>query len=130
VVTLAAVLVAAAALPPYAATPAVAVQFSPVADAAGNLTCTATHSEVTVDGTVKVPRGAKCTLVDLTVMKDVSVAPTGALVAEDSTVKGNLEADDAKSLIVQGGTLGDWVQSRGRREYPRPPRPTTCAASP
>lgn len=73
-------------------------------------TCRGSLGRITVDN-LRVPDGAKCTLNGTTVKGTIKVESRATLIAEGVRVVGNVQAEDAKKVVVRAGSrVGGSVQ--------------------
>jgi DUF4097 and DUF4098 domain-containing protein YvlB len=77
---------------------------------ADEIACRGTLGAVTVDN-LRVPQGATCTLDKTTVKGNITVKGNATLVATGVRVNGNVQAENAKRVVVKGGSrVGGSVQ--------------------
>ena len=82
---------------------------APIANAEERV-CRGSLGRVTVDN-LRVPDGATCTLNGTTVKGTIKVESRATLVADDIKVVGNVQAENAKKVVVRSGsTVGGSVQ--------------------
>jgi hypothetical protein len=75
-------------------------------------TCAGTMRAVSVDD-VRVPKGATCILLGTLVGGNVKVAKDASLVAQKVRVKGDVQAEGARSVSVTGGSaVGGNIQAK------------------
>lgn len=89
---------------------AVLLTLSPRAAMAEETTCRGTIGSRTVDN-VRVPDGATCLVEGTTVKGTIKVESNAVLKATDVSVVGNVQAENARNVVVRGGsTVGGSVQ--------------------
>ncbi|MBA2532007.1 MAG: hypothetical protein H0V23_07860 [Nocardioidaceae bacterium] len=87
------------AIPTLAATPAVAEERS----------CRGTLGAITVDN-LRVPQGTTCTLEGTRVKGTITVGGQATLRAAEVRVVGNVQAEDARRVVVRGSSIGGSIQ--------------------
>lgn len=79
------------------------VLLAPQADASDR-TCRGTIASTTIDGNVRVPSGATCTLTNVTVKGNVKVGERATLTTNGGRVVGNIQGEDGPRAISVNGT--------------------------